>query len=164
MSSKKHAEAKPALTEWVVHLNGSPRPSLAVAASRIMRDQYGGYSFTAADGIIADFPPGTVEYVTRKPRVTITVSGSTNAVFGAGGSGSTGTGAVTASAGHGAGGDGGTGAAMGSPEKVPSEALTPGKKRAAALAAEMGVDPAAPMTPGQHSEFASRFEPVIEAK
>ena len=64
--SKKHAEVKPSLNEWVVHIHGSVNP-LAIAASRLLRDQYGGYTFTGPDGIIADFPPGTVSWVTRKP-------------------------------------------------------------------------------------------------
>lgn len=119
--SKKHAEARPPLNEWVVHIHGSTK-QLAIASSRMLRDQYGGYTFTGPDGVIADFPPGTVQYVTRKPpppRVpaggsgsTITATGGTitggGGAGGNGGTGATGTGGTSA---HGAGGGGGTGAA-----------------------------------------------------
>ena len=119
--SKKHAEVKPALAEWVVHVHDSTS-SLAIAPSRLLRDQCGGYTFTGPDGIIADFPPGTVSYVTRKPpapRVPASGTGSTNVIHagggtilagggssGSGGSGSAGKGATAAVSGTG----GGTGA------------------------------------------------------
>lgn len=118
--SKKHAEVKPSLNEWVAHIHGSSKP-LAVAASRLLRDQYGGYTFTGPDGIIADFPPGQVSYVTRKPRVTVTMTGhgATGAIFAGGGGSGSGGGGATSTGGNaavtpavsGPGGGGASGAA-----------------------------------------------------
>jgi hypothetical protein len=65
VSGKKDTRA---VTEWHVRLM-TGAPDLVIPAARCRRDEHGGYTFTGARGIVADFPPGMVESVLREPRV-----------------------------------------------------------------------------------------------
>ena len=62
---KNHREPrKPALTDWTVRdIRGN---EALITRARFARDEHGGYTFTDADGVTADFPPGTVLHVMRK--------------------------------------------------------------------------------------------------
>jgi hypothetical protein len=64
--SKNHREnRKPAYADWVVRDTGGATTLLT--AVTFSRDHRGGCTFTAADGVKADFPPGAVLAVTRRP-------------------------------------------------------------------------------------------------
>ena len=62
---KNHREPrKSALTDWTVRdIRGN---EALITRARFARDEHGGYTFTDADGVTADFPPGTVLHVMRK--------------------------------------------------------------------------------------------------
>lgn len=62
---KNHREPrKSALTDWTVRdIRGN---EALITRARFTRDEHGGYTFTDADGVTADFPPGTVLHVMRK--------------------------------------------------------------------------------------------------
>ena len=62
---KNHREPrKSALTDWTVRdIRGN---EALITSARFTRDEHGGYTFTDADGVTADFPPGTVLHVMRK--------------------------------------------------------------------------------------------------